>query len=164
MNNIPYEYYIYMLWYIALYTCYFPLYYKAYIRLIYLFLGIYIYICINYINYPENHQSYIGGGAFVIPPTALRAILRKLQVLAGLTKPGRSKGRIQTNRWLNHWQQGKSSAHRWQMQPGVFWLRSYCFSEENTVIHLYGDYDAILQLGQSHKFEVLKPVTTLVSG
>ena len=46
----------------------------------------------------------------------------KLQLLAGLTKPGSSKGRIQTNRSSNCWQQGEGSAHR-QIQPGVFWLR-----------------------------------------
>ena len=31
------------------------------------------------------------------------------------------------------------------------------------MIHLFGDYDAILQVGQSHNFELLKPIT-LVSG
>ena len=42
--------------------------------------------------------------------------------MAGLTKPGRSKGRLQTNRWSNRWQQSEGSSHR-QIQPGVFWLR-----------------------------------------
>ena len=70
---------------------------------------------------PEYHQPCSGGGACVIPqPWEL--YWRKLQFLSGLTKPGRSKGRIQTNRWSNRWQQGEGSAHR-QIQPGVFWLR-----------------------------------------
>ena len=70
---------------------------------------------------PEYHQPCSGGGARVIPqPWEL--YWRKLQLLSGLTKPGRSKGRIQTNRWSNRWQQGEGSAHR-QIQPGLFWLR-----------------------------------------
>ena len=70
---------------------------------------------------PENHQPCSGGGACVIQqPWEL--CWQKLQLLAGLTKPGRSKGRMQTNRWSNRWQQGEGSVHR-QIQPGVLWLR-----------------------------------------
>ena len=68
-----------------------------------------------------NLQPCSGGGACVIPrPWEL--YWRKLQLLVGLTKPGRSKGRIQTNRWSNRWQQVEGSAHR-QIQSVVFWLR-----------------------------------------
>ena len=70
---------------------------------------------------PENHQTCSGGGACVIL-RSLELYWCKLQLLAGLTKPGSSKGRIQTNRWSNCWQQGEGSAHR-QIQPGIFWLR-----------------------------------------
>ena len=80
----------------------------------------YIIIC-YYFTPPENHQPCSGGGACVIQqPWEL--CWQKLQLLAGLTKPGRSKGRMQTNRWSNRWQQGEGSVHR-QIQPGVLWLR-----------------------------------------
>ena len=46
----------------------------------------------------------------------------KLQLLVGLTKTGRPKGRIQTNRSSNRRQQGEGSDHR-HMQPDVFCLR-----------------------------------------
>ena len=69
---------------------------------------------------PWNHLPCSGGGACVIP-RSWELYWRKLWLLAGLTKPGRSKGRIQTNQWSNCWQQGEGSAHR-QIQPGVFWL------------------------------------------
>ena len=74
-----------------------------------------------------------GGGACVIPqPREL--YWRKLQLLAGLTKPSRSKGRIQTNRWLNRWQQDEGSAQSQADTTCCILAVSYCCSEENTAI------------------------------
>ena len=70
---------------------------------------------------PENHQPCSDSGGACVLPRPWELYWWKLPLLAGLTKPGRSKGRIQTNRWSNRWQQGEGSAHR-QIKPGVFWL------------------------------------------
>ena len=86
------------------------------LKYIYIYIYIYIYMCVC----PSKIVSLAVEEALVSSYDP--KIWWKLQVLAGLPKPGRSKGRILTNRWSNRWQYGEGIAHR-QIQLGVFWLR-----------------------------------------